>query len=268
MDGRRNRVLRTLLDALHDVDRVCQALGVTYWIDSGTLLGAVREGSPIPWDDDVDLCMLPRDIERFVSAAPALLGPAYLVQTPHDDPAITSTVKVYINGTHAPSAFHALHQLPAPAHDGLFIDIMTVVPVSTSAVLRRIERAMALLVQTASYAAHMARSPALPRGVQRTKWWLVAQLPGWLTRLLERWLTWRQSKRDGNLLGIGAAGIWAAMPREVIFPLSPQRLGGLTLPGPADPDAYLRAEFGDDYMTPPPEHARETHTELVTFDEP
>jgi lipopolysaccharide cholinephosphotransferase len=261
-------VLRTLLDALHDVDRVCQSLGITYWIDSGTLLGAVREGSPIPWDDDVDLCMLPADIDRFVSAAPALLGSAYLVQTPRDDPAITSTIKVYINGTHAPSAFHELHHLPPPAHDGLFIDIMTVVPVSRSAVLRRVERAMALLVQTTSYATHMARSPALPRGLQRTKWRVVAHLPHWVIRLLERWLAWRQAKRDGELLGIAPAGLWAAVPREAIFPLTPLRLGGLTLPGPADPHAYLRAEFGPDYMTPPPEDARETHTDSVTFDEP
>lgn len=57
------------LMVLGEIDRICQKYNIKYYADWGTMLGAIRHGGFIPWDDDMDIGMLRDDYIRFRQAA-------------------------------------------------------------------------------------------------------------------------------------------------------------------------------------------------------
>lgn len=58
--------------ALKEIKRIFDKLGIEYWIDWGTLLGAVRGGKIIEWDHDIDLGTMNDSWKKIVSAFPKL----------------------------------------------------------------------------------------------------------------------------------------------------------------------------------------------------
>lgn len=73
------------LKILDAVSEYCERTGIRYWIEFGTLIGAVRHGGYIPWDDDIDIGMLREDYDRFLSSFNAE-SDRYKVYSVENDP--------------------------------------------------------------------------------------------------------------------------------------------------------------------------------------
>ena len=238
------------LEILQAIDAVCRRHDIPYWLDSGTLLGAVRHGGFIPWDDDVDICMPLSEIPRFIEKAQKELPKDFFVQTQQTDPTVR---------TPYPKVRDRRSLIVEPADDftlpyqkGLYVDIFPVIdyPHIPSKLIRRLARgygrANSILSRQHYYS---LRSVAelfyfgAKRALFKTAWCLLKMLCG-----------------TGPYLGtvIACSGNGNMQRRAQLYPLSTIAFEGMEFPCPADNDAYLRDLFGD-YMQLPPEEARQGH---------
>ena len=74
------------LKVLSEIVKVCENHDIRWYEDSGTLIGAVRHGGYIPWDDDLDICMLRSDWVRFFDVAKEELPKEYKVLSLKTEP--------------------------------------------------------------------------------------------------------------------------------------------------------------------------------------
>lgn len=63
------KVQEANLKMLKEIDRICTKYSIPYMLDAGTLLGAVRHGGFIPWDDDADIAMPRNSWKAFQKVA-------------------------------------------------------------------------------------------------------------------------------------------------------------------------------------------------------
>lgn len=57
-----------MVEILKEVDKICRRHNIPYYLEGGTLLGAIRHHGFIPWDDDLDISVLKKDFPRLKKA--------------------------------------------------------------------------------------------------------------------------------------------------------------------------------------------------------
>lgn len=115
------RIQLIQLEMLIEVDRICKKCGIHYNIIAGTLLGAVRHGGYIPWDDDADIALLRPEYERFRKACEKELDKErFYFQDHRNTPGYRWG---YGKLRRKDTLFLREHQEHMPYEQGVFIDI-------------------------------------------------------------------------------------------------------------------------------------------------
>lgn len=93
------RLQLTELEMLKVFKGWCEENRLTWFVDSGTALGAMRHKGFIPWDDDIDVGMPRADYNRMLSLAERSFPNGYSIHTDADHGYTSLFAKMYKDGT-------------------------------------------------------------------------------------------------------------------------------------------------------------------------
>ena len=251
------RLHQVQLEMLLELDRVCRELGVAYQLGAGSLLGAVRHGGFIPWDDDVDVVMLRADYERFLRDAPPLLDSRFFLQTWRSDPHFQSS---FAKLRRQDSAFKETCFQHTRQHHGIYLDLFPFDPVWPErwwwrALLIVVLGLRKLLLLAQSLAADGATGTLSPGSPAWQRWMALHEgLLGCLARVPSKQVV---CLANGSLRWKRLRSLTrpvAEFEQTVHLPFE-----GVLLPVTAFHDHALTRLYGEYRRLPPPERRRPGH---------
>lgn len=136
MNDKLRQVQKVELEIMDVIHRVCVEHNFKYSLAYGTLIGAVRHGGFIPWDDDIDICMPREDYEKFIEIWPKYGFTEYILQNTETDEDFTQNfTKIRKNNT----TFLQPKEEELQYHKGIFVDIFPGEKVPDSNLKRKIQ---------------------------------------------------------------------------------------------------------------------------------
>ncbi len=237
-----------MLETLIEFDRICKKHNLDYWLDSGTLLGAVRHKGFIPWDDDIDIAMPVEDYQIFAKVAQDELPEDMFLQNRDTDPSFPFDY-MKIRSSKAIIIEHHERGKRVNYHQGVFIDIFPMFAIK--------ETKLNHLFYKYTFATIRFFS---------AKKFDCIRVRKVLKKSLEKLhLGWDKKEGTSVIYSGKMPDVAGAFKYSAIYPLKKIEFEGLEFLSPNDPHHYLENIYSFDYMELPPIEKRTNHAYKITI---
>ena len=243
------------VEILVEIDKISRKHDIKYWIDFGSLLGAVRHKGFIPWDDDLDISMLSEDYKKFLEIAPKELPEWLFLQNKETDPSYKRDIcKVRDLNSFFVEQYD---DFSAPYKKGIFIDIFEVIeyPKVSLKTLRFLSKWSIKTSQFFDIKQYINFKNIIAG--------ITFPVISFLIKTFWKCLYIRKSD---NIIGchlIHNHPYKALVNKDYIFPLSEIEFEGKKFMAPNNTDIYLKALYND-YMSIPKEEDRWIHSKFIS----
>lgn len=245
------------IDLICEVDRICKKHKIQYSMVGGTMLGAIRHGGYIPWDDDADIGFLREEYEKFRKICKTELDSSkYYFQDCRD-------TKGYRWGygklRRRDTEFIRLNQEFMPYEQGIFIDIMPFDNVPDSAFGKRIHMLTCFIYRKIFWSAVGRRQEK--NLLKRLLYKIVYLIPEkTVFRSYQRFIDHCNKKptKQVRILTFPTPRGICGYDRNWYTNLKNYSFEEHQFPGAEDYDGYLKAKYGD-YRKLPAIENRKTH---------
>jgi len=242
-----------LMEMLKAIDAICRKHDIKYWLDAGNLLGHVRHGGFIPWDDDVDLGMSREDYLKFIEVAPKELPRDLFFQYLKSDSKNSKWIRIRDNYSTVVMDYE-IGQEPK-YHQGIFIDIFPFDILEKDFfnakifLNRKYQRSKNPILKKLRWFFNQgATIPVKLIGVHRLKRNILKKYTGPNPKLVS--------------IGIEIPNFYYSYKYSTVFPLKDIDYLGLKVLAPNNIETYLTDMYGD-YMTIPEEKDRKIHAHKI-----
>jgi lipopolysaccharide cholinephosphotransferase len=242
-----------MLEMLVEFDDLCKKHKLQYWLDSGTLLGAVRHKGFIPWDDDIDLSMPVEDYNKFVEIAKNELSDNIFFQTRETDPSFKFD---YIKLRSNKASIVEFHEKDKKInyHQGIFVDIFPMLTLENSEENKKFyEKTFEEIRACSSISLHTPNGKDNPLKRKELVNSLEKNHQGW------------QNKETKVIYSGKMPDVAAWFDFKELFPLKKISFEGLEFFVPHNPQHYLSEIYSFDYMKLPPMNKRTIHASKIEF---
>lgn len=259
------------LEILKAIDAFCKEHGIEWFIDSGTVLGAVRHGGFIPWDDDIDIGMLRKDYDRFIDLAQACFPRGFSVHTCANTSGYAGMfAKVYLDGT----LFETAETQEAGLSQGIFVDVFPYDFLSSDAERSKKQRSGARFWQSISYLYHSGSIVVPHKGalgvIEKAACKIVHPLihclfsPKLIADRFSAAIQCDGGDASKDVLPFAWPNV-EGLPVDVLVPAEPLAFEGIEFPGPCNAIRYREIMYGDWSTLPAPEDRRTHLPQLLRF---
>lgn len=240
------------IDMLKELKRICEKHGIKYFLVQGTLIGAVRHGGFIPWDDDIDVLMPLEDILKLEKIFEHEAPPYYHLQNYHTElfcPLQWTKIRKD-NTTSMPAANKYL-----PIHWGICIDIFPFYNVSDNKLFSKLQWLGFKVINKLLFHS-MKKYTHEMRGLNKKIISSSAYIRRFICEAITKTLL-LSVKEGKNVFAMCKGG--RSFEKRVFYDGNIKlNFEGEEYSVPAHYDEFLREYFGD-YMTPPPPEEQKGH---------